>query len=484
MSVPGSMADAALRDPLPFLKALIGLRRVIGLYPPSHPVVTQHLSDLGGMVRHVMGSDKEIHIDVINGHVHLNGVSFHDDDAAHARIVGELADLQIDSIHISAGVEVDELRRVAEVLWRVKGQTAEEPLARRLEREQVRHISLGRLVPLDTRRPARQWPDAPTGPLDPAYAEALAQTEQTFAEVTAGLAINPVSVRDLVSLLIHEVARSDVALSQILALKAYENLTYCHSVNVAVLSMMLGAQIGLHDAMLSALVEGALLHDIGKTRIPLEIVKKPGTLDRAERKLIESHTIRGAEILADTDGLHPLTATVALEHHRSITGGGYPDLGAGVIPHPMSQIVSVADVYEALTGARSYQEPRTPEQACLVLARKAGDALNTALVKAFVAAVTFFPVGSLVRTSRGETGVVVRTYPEDPLHPVIVLVHDAASRQQVEIDTSARNDSGQYERHISTTLTPPPDFDLASYLAPAMDPEPQSRHLTARESVH
>jgi putative nucleotidyltransferase with HDIG domain len=479
-----SLADAALRDPLPLLKGLIGLRRVIGLYPPSHPVVAQHLTDLGGMVRHVMGQDKEIHIDVINGHVHLNGVSFHDDDAAHARIVGELAELQIDSIHISAGVEADELRRVAEVLWHVKERTATEPLAHRLEREQIRHITLGRLVPLDTRRPARQWPDAPTGPLDPAYAEALMQTEQTFAEVTAGHAINPVSVRDLVSLLIHEVARSDVALSQILALKNYENLTYCHSVNVAVLAMMLGAQIDLPDALLSALVEGALLHDIGKTRIPLEIVKKPGALDRAERKLIESHTIRGAEILADTDGLHPLTPTVALEHHRSVTGGGYPDLGAGVVPHPMSQIVSVADVYEALTGARSYQEPRTPEQACLVLARKAGDALNTALVKAFVAAVTFFPVGSLVRTSRGETGVVVRTHSDDPLHPVIVLVHDAAGPRHGEIDTSARNGSGEYERHISTTLTPPPDLDLANYLAPGRDDESRSARVTAHASVH
>jgi HD-GYP domain-containing protein (c-di-GMP phosphodiesterase class II) len=113
----------------------------------------------------------------------------------------------------------------------------------------------------------------------------------------------------------------------------------------------------------------------------------------------------GAEVLVQTVGLRPLTPTVALEHHRAVKGTGYPDLGDAV-PHLMSQIVSVADIYEAITGARSYQDPTSPEHACLVLARLAGDKLNTALVKAFVSAITFFPIGSVVRTSRDEIGVV------------------------------------------------------------------------------
>ena len=299
-----------------------------------------------------------------------------------------------------------------------------------------------------------QWPDAPAEDLDPAYAEAMVRTEQAFDTVASGKGLDAVTVRDLVKLLVHEVARSNVALSQILAIKNYENLTYCHSVNVAMLSLMLGKQIGLDEATTGALVEAALLHDIGKTKIPLEIVKKPGALDRAERKLIQAHTTRGAEILADTDGLHPLTPTVALEHHRSVKGGGYPDLGDGVVPHPLSQIVSVADVYEALTGARSYQEPRLPEQACLVLARIAGDVLNTAWVKAFVAAVTFFPVGSLVRTTLGETAVVVQTNPSDPLHPIVALMSETplVDAHPDRIDTSERDESGAYERHIAATL--------------------------------
>ncbi len=219
---------------------------------------------------------------------------------------------------------------------------------------------------------------------------------------------------------------------------------------------------------MAELVEAALLHDIGKTRIPLGILKKPGALDKRERRLMEAHTVLGAEILVQIEGLWPLTPLVALEHHRSLKGTGYPDVGDGVVPHVMSQIVSVADIYEAITGARSYQDPTLPERACLVLARLAGQKLNTALVKAFVNAITFFPLGSLVRTTRDEIGVVNRTTPNDPLHPVLTLLDEDLDRARGEIDTSARDSSGAYERHIVETLVPPDqELDVTKFLASA-----------------
>jgi HD-GYP domain-containing protein (c-di-GMP phosphodiesterase class II) len=224
-------------------------------------------------------------------------------------------------------------------------------------------------------------------------------------------------------------------------------------VNVSILSVLLGRQLGLDEAMLTMLAEGALLHDVGKTRIPLEILHKPAKLDARERKVIERHPVIGAVILAEASDLHPLTPTIALEHHRHVNGGGYPDLGSEV-PHVLSQVVAIADVYEALTGARSYRDPALPEQACLLLARLAGTQLSAALVKAFVNAVTFFPVGTLIRTSLDEVAVVVRTTPGDPLHPVIALVENAdpARPLPAEIDTSARDASGVYLRHIVQRL--------------------------------
>jgi hypothetical protein len=147
-----------------------------------------------------------------------------------------------------------------------------------------------------------------------------------------------------------------------------------------------------------------------------------------------------------------------------VDGTGYPDLEAAT-PHLLSQVVAVADIYEAMTGARSYQEPAMPEQACLVLARLAGTKLNTALVKAFVNAISFFPLGSVVRTDRDEVGVVVRTTNGEPLHPVIALIGTDRQRLPGEIDTSRRLLSGQYERHVVETLRPTEGLDLNSFLA-------------------
>jgi putative nucleotidyltransferase with HDIG domain len=455
---------AGLADPLAILKGFASLRRMTGTYPAGHPMIAQKLAELGDLVNGHVRLSPVLRIDVIRGEVCLDGETSAGDKPSNHQLVRELSTLGIDSIHIHEGVQLEELRTVAEFLWqhRESGKSVAAQLAER----DVKHISLGKLLPLDTRWRVQRWPDAPTGPLDPAYAESILLAQQTFENTAAGKPLNVVTIRDLVQLLISKVAFSGAAMAQILAIKQYENLTYCHSVNVAMLSLLLGRQVGLDDTTLRVLVEAALLHDIGKTRIPLEIVKKPGALDKREQKLIEAHTRFGAEILLQTEGLHPLTPIVALEHHRSVKGTSYPDLG-DAIPHPMSQIVAVADIYEAMTGARSYQDPTQPERACLVLARLAGDKLNTGLVKSFVNAITFFPIGSVVRTSRGELGLVVETRRGDPLHPILAVIDERTNRPNGRIDTSTRHGSGTYERHIVETLTPLEGLDLREFLTTA-----------------
>jgi putative nucleotidyltransferase with HDIG domain len=451
-------------DPVALLKGFVSLRWLTGLYPPGHPMIEQKLTELDESVQRHLRDRDALRLDVIQGSAHLDDVPFRQDSETQAQILRELTDLGVDSIHIRPGVSRHELHALSEFLWQLKEAPSGDPLEGLLAARQIHHISLGRLVPLDTRWKAVQWPDAPTGPLDPSYELSLALMERTFDDVMTGRGINLATIRDIVHLLIQKVAASSAALGQILAVKLYENLTYCHSVNVATLSLLIGRQIGFDEAATAALAEAALLHDIGKTRIPLEILKKPSALDKRERRLMETHTTYGAEILAEVDGLRPLTPTVALEHHRGVDGTGYPDLGDGTVPHLLSQLVAVADIYEAMTGARTYQDPAMPEQACLVLARLAGTKLNTPLVKAFVNAVSFFPLGSVVRTDLEEIGVVVRTNPAEPLHPVIALIGARLEPLPGEIDTSRRGLTGQYERHVVETLRPHQELDLTRFL--------------------
>ena len=448
---------AAPLDPLTILKGLAALRRLTGTYPPGHPMIGQKLKEIGDLTAAHLQTSERLRIDVIRGDVFLDSVPSSTEGQANHQLLNQLTALGVDSIHITRGVELEEFLAVAEFLWQYSGTS--DSVTAQLVTRNVSHISLGKLVQLDTRWRSQKWPDAPTAPLDPDYAESILRAQQTFEDTANGKPIDVVTVRDLVQMLIHKVARSNAALGQILAVKQYENLTYCHSVNVSVLSLLLGKQVGLDDATLAALVEGALLHDVGKTQIPLEIVKKAGALDKVERKTIESHTTLGAQILVQTPGLHPLTPTIALEHHRGVKGTGYPDLG-DAIPHPMSQIVSVADIYEAITGARTYQAPTPPERACLILARLAGDKLNTALVKTFVNAITFFPLGSMVRTSRNELGLVIATNRGEPLHPVIRLIDQITYEPSDSVDTARRDAAGAYERHIQQTVPVPEGLDV------------------------
>jgi HD-GYP domain-containing protein (c-di-GMP phosphodiesterase class II) len=453
------MTSEANVDPHRILKAFSALASLTGIYPPGHPQVVDKVREIYDAVQPLLTAGDSVRIDVIRGVVHLNGVPADGRDDVETN--------GIDSIHIHAGVQPDEIIAAAEV---VKGAGHQghpnEPLNEQFTRRGVTHISVGRIVPLDTRWRSRQWPDYPQHALDPDYEESLHLAQQAFDHVSEDRRLDLRTVHDLVRLLMSRVVSSNAAVAQILAIKQYENLTYVHSVNVAVLSLLLGKQLGLDEQTLMSLVEAGVLHDIGKTRIPLDVVKKPGTLDKHERKLMEAHPVQGAELLMQIDGLGPLTPVVALEHHRSVLGKGYPDLGDGVVPHLMSQIVSIADIYEAVTGARSYQQPTPPERACLLLARLAGTKLNTALVRAFVNAITFFPVGSVVRTDRGELGVVVRTTPGDPLHPVIQLLDQDWRTPLGVMDTSARTtNTGAYDRHILETVVPASEaFDVRQFL--------------------
>lgn len=453
MSETARAANLTATDPLVLLRAFASLRQLTGMYLPGHPAIARKVDEIDGIVQRHLRAAPALEIDFIRGDIYLDGVPYHCDTRRTPEIVAEMAELGVHSIHILPGVERDELGAVGEYLAQIKDGESVGPAAAELERRNVRHVTLGRIVPLDTRWRAMEWPDRPTGPLDPDYARSLDIAEHTFEEVRAGRSLDLVTVGDLIQLLIHRVARSNAALAQILAVKQYENLTYCHSVNVAMLSLLLAKRAGFDEAGTTAVVESALLHDIGKTRIPLEILKKPGALDKLERRMIETHTTLGAEILVEVEGIRPLTPIVALEHHRTPKGTGYPALGSAA-PHALTQIVAIADVYEAMTGARSYHVPSQPEQACLVLARLAGERLNAALVKAFVNTITFFPLGTLVRTSLGETGVVIQTNAADPLHPVIALVDESGDGPGTRIDTSARDASGAYARHVVESLRP------------------------------
>lgn len=170
----------------------------------------------------------------------------------------------------------------------------------------------------------------------------------------------------------------------LLELKEYDQYTTTHAMNVSVLSMALGEFLGLSRDTVRNLGMAGLLHDLGKIRIPLEILNKPGRLSAEERAVVEAHPVDGARILLSGHDPLDLAAMVAYEHHLMIDGGGYPCLHYPRTAQYASRLVHVCDVYDALRTKRPYREAWESERAASYIAERAGTEFDPEIAAAFV----------------------------------------------------------------------------------------------------
>ncbi|MDS1029334.1 HD-GYP domain-containing protein [Bacillota bacterium LX-D] len=202
-------------------------------------------------------------------------------------------------------------------------------------------------------------------------------------------------------------------------IRTADSYTFAHSVNVCVLSILTGINLNFSENQLFHLGTGALLHDIGKTLIPNEIINKPGKLDEQEREKIKMHTIFDYNILENQSEISSFAAKVALQHHERIDGSGYPHGLKGKKIHLYSQITGIADVYDALTSDRVYRKAFLPHEAYEFLSGTGGTIYDYNLVKVFLSQIAPYPVGTFVKLNTGEIGVVVDVPKELTIRPVI-----------------------------------------------------------------
>jgi putative nucleotidyltransferase with HDIG domain len=170
----------------------------------------------------------------------------------------------------------------------------------------------------------------------------------------------------------------------LLQLKEFDQYTTTHSLNVAVLSMALAESLECSDTQVRAFGLAGLLHDLGKTRIPIEVLTKPGTLTKEERRIINQHPADGARLILRSREDLDMAAVVAYEHHIMLDGGGYPSLHYTRECTMASRLVHICDVYDALCTTRPYRDAWTPEDAAAYLEDRAGEEFDPSLVGAFI----------------------------------------------------------------------------------------------------
>lgn len=166
--------------------------------------------------------------------------------------------------------------------------------------------------------------------------------------------------------------------------KSEDEYTYVHTINVALLSMALAKHIGIAGSELLDIIYAALMHDVGKMLVPNEILNKTGPLTPKEFETIKEHTLNGVMYLCNQKGIPRIAILAALEHHIKYNGGGYPTIADDWKPHFVSQIISIADIYDALRSNRPYRARLEHEQILGLLRHDAGIGLNPRLVDDFI----------------------------------------------------------------------------------------------------
>lgn len=202
-------------------------------------------------------------------------------------------------------------------------------------------------------------------------------------------------------------------------LRSYDDYTYAHSVNVAVLCCVIGMGLGMNERDLNYLVTAALLHDLGKLAIPKEILNKPGRLTPEEYQLMKTHSTRSYQLLAKRWDISAHIKQTVLLHHENVDGSGYPQ---GLIGEEQSlsvRILHVADVYDALTAKRPYKKPYSPFEAIEYLMGACGTMFDRSVVEVFMERVPLFPKGTEVKLSDGRTGLIYDNTGKHNLRPIL-----------------------------------------------------------------
>jgi HD-GYP domain-containing protein (c-di-GMP phosphodiesterase class II) len=196
--------------------------------------------------------------------------------------------------------------------------------------------------------------------------------------------VNLDRVDEIVFCFMENMSKESKPLNLLVEIKSNNEYTYVHAANVGILTMFLAEYIGFEGSHLKEIGVAAILHDVGKVTIPDEILLKPGMLTYDERTVMENHPVVGAMRLMEMKGISNLAVIVAMEHHIKFNGSGYPRIRGGWKANIVSQMITVADVFDALRTNRPYRGPIPQDHIAQVLIKESGTTFNPYLVKHFL----------------------------------------------------------------------------------------------------
>lgn len=242
-------------------------------------------------------------------------------------------------------------------------------------------------------------------------------------------------VEEIADQVVQEVEqRSSAAVVNLTDVRANQEYTYAHCVNVATFAVLAGSSMGIKGQELRELTVGALLHDIGKVRVHPHILNKPDKLTEGEFSEVKKHSLSGFEILCDIPDLPNHCKEIAFQHHERFDGTGYPRKLAGNGIHRFARITAVADVYDALVADRPYRRGFAPHQAVEIISNGLGTHFDPEVGRSFLTKVAQYPPGTVVELSTGDQGVVEQVPATKPNLPIVRLFPRSKTQSSIALE--------------------------------------------------
>lgn len=436
-------------------RALAIAQNNAALYPPSHPLVAQATEDLVAAVAALvdLGFD-EVTINVYKATLFVENQVLPEESVTFRRLVEDLTARGISAMTFSRDLTLTDAAAVVQLLNDPEIADIEDAEAF-LDRRGVTSVTVAETTDLDEAvHEAEARENKARGRESYDAGVDLMRDIETQAKLGRVFDIEP--LQKLVSALLDTLLKDPAAVLGLTAIKSHDEYTLNHSINVCILSIALGSELGLDEETLRSLGLSALLYDLGKVRIPEEILNKEGPLTPEEWSIIKTHAAEGADLLKRIQLVDQMPMIVAYEHHQRHDMTGYPPPVGAREQHLFSKIVALGDAYDAMTTRRPFRREVRPDKALAVLMQGRNKAYDPAVTKAMVALLGIYPMGAVVKLSDLSTAVVFRVNKDDLLRPRVKRLIAASGKwltEPVMLDLRLINpETGTYDITIEDCI--------------------------------
>jgi putative nucleotidyltransferase with HDIG domain len=415
------------------------------LYPPGHPSIAAPARKTHQLLTEFLAEKPKLIIAIIDEALVFDEVPIDEGETNYEDIYKNMSAKKIEAIIIEKGVTDKEIADLMDILPNEKEYKGNE-LNNELKSRGITHVTLKSAL--------RSMVEV--------YNDAVDTVKNVMGEIRMGKIPNSTVVNSVMTEIRDWVLEDSNAMVGLSMIKNYDNYLYNHSVNVSILAIALGKHMKLSEDDMHILGVGSLLHDVGKTGVSEDIIKKPGGLSSEEFEKVKEHPELGNKISTRMKDIHENVSRIILEHHVRYDHSGYPKTVDNV--HPLSMIVSVADAYDALTTLRVYQKPYQPVEAVKILKGLSGKHFAPDTIAAFEEMIGLYPVGSMVRLSTNEVGVVTEINPTSHDRPVLKVLYGADGAKLDEEVTMDLTEAAHKDTHIVGPVDPlSRNMDLGSF---------------------